>query len=58
VIAVRTHKSWLPTPIGRPWLAIGPLCQGQGEWRRTVGVSASAGRWSIAVQWSGRRLCR
>jgi hypothetical protein len=51
VIAVQMHRSWLPTPVTRPWLAIGPMCEGRGEWQRTVGAAVSIGRTTWTLRW-------
>jgi hypothetical protein len=53
VVPFRTNM-----PNGNPWLAIGPVRNGRGEWSRVVGISLSVGKHALAIyllNWNGWR---
>lgn len=54
MIAFVPYRSNMPN--GNPWLAIGPVRNGHGEWCRVVGVSVSVGKHALAIylpNWNG-----
>lgn len=49
MIAVRRYR--LPIVVDVPWIELGPLREGRGEWRHTCGAAVSIGRTTWTLRW-------
>ena len=49
MIAFRRYR--VPAVVDMPWIEIGPMREGRGEWRRTCGAAVSIGRTSWTLRW-------
>lgn len=49
MIAARHYR--LPAVVDVPWIEVGPLREGRGEWRHTCGAAVSIGRTTWTLRW-------